>query len=130
MAQCSSNLKPAATRLKILITNIVTLNTGDAAILYAMMDILRAAVGYDTQFIVYDKHGDVPSRYYPDVVFRELLYLTRESKQGPTLFRGVGQLRFRAGLWSIKQGIPLLPYILLNSIERRDLFEYKTADLI
>src|ERR1044071_3713220 len=110
--------------MKILITNIVTLNAGDAAILYAMIDVLRAGFGHDTEFIVYDKHGDVPNRYYPEIVFRKLLYLTREStaKGGP--FRRLDQLRFKTGLWSIKQGIPLLPHVFLNSIERRDLLEY------
>ena len=112
--------------MKILITNIVTLNAGDAAILYAMIDVLGAAFGHNTQFIVYDKHGDVPSRYYPELVFRKLLYLTRESKQQ----RRLDHLRFRTGVWCIKHGIPLLPYVFLNSIERRDLLEYKTADLI
>ena len=114
--------------MKILITNIVTLNAGDAAILYAMIDVLRAAFGDDTEFIVYDKHGDVPSRYYPEIIFRKLLYLTRESTAGPS--RRLDQLRFKAGLWSIKQGVPLLPHIFLNGIERRDLSEYKTADMI
>lgn len=111
--------------MKILITNIVTLNAGDAAILYAMIDVLRAAFGDNTEFIVYDKHGDVPSRYYPEIIFRKLLYQTRESKQSR-----MDQLRFRLGLWSIKHGIPLLPQIFLNSVERRDLLEYKTADLV
>ncbi|HKP81685.1 MAG TPA: polysaccharide pyruvyl transferase family protein, partial [Pyrinomonadaceae bacterium] len=116
--------------MKILITNIVTLNAGDAAILYAMIDVLRAAFGHDTEFIVYDKHGDVPNRYYPDLEFRKLLYLTRESIAKRGLSRRLDQLRFRTGLWSIKQRIPLLPNVFLNSVERRDLLEYKTADLI
>ena len=77
--------------MKILITNIVTLNAGDAAILYAMIDVLRAAFGDNTEFIVYDKHGDVPSRYYPGLIFRKLLYLTRESKQSR-----MDQLRFKS----------------------------------
>lgn len=116
--------------MKILITNIVTLNAGDAAILYAMIDVLRDAFRDNTQFIVYDKHGDVPNRYYPDLEFRNLLYLTRESNQDHVLFRRLDELRFKVGLWSIKHGIPLLPHVFLNSIERRDLLEYKTADLI
>ena len=116
--------------MKILITNIVTLNAGDAAILYAMIDVLGAAFGDNTSFMVYDMHGDVPSRYYPDLEFRKLLYLTRESTTGNALSRRLDQLRFKAGLWSIKQNIPLLPLVLLNSIERRDLLEYQTADLI
>jgi colanic acid/amylovoran biosynthesis protein len=119
--------------VKILITNIVTLNTGDAAILYAMLDVLRNAFGDNTHFIVYDKHGDVPNRYYPDLEFRNLLYQTRESiaaKRGRGVFRRLDELRFKIGLRSIKQSIPLLPHVFLNSIERRDLLEYKTADLI
>ncbi|HKS09684.1 MAG TPA: polysaccharide pyruvyl transferase family protein [Pyrinomonadaceae bacterium] len=106
--------------MKILITNIVTLNAGDAAILYAMVDVLRTAFGYETEFVVYDKHGDMPARYYPDLEFRKLLYLAREN-HGRS---------FKLGLWSTKHGIPLLPQALLNSTERRDVAEYKNADLI
>lgn len=118
--------------MKILITNIVTMNVGDAAILYAMIDVLRNAFGDNTHFIVYDKHGDVPKHYYPDLEFRRLLYHTRESltAQRGLLFRRLDELRFKVGLRFIKQNIPLLPQIFLNSIERRDLLEYKTADLI
>lgn len=115
--------------MKILITNIVTLNAGDAAILYAMIDVLAAAFGDNTQFIVYDKHGNAPSRYYPELEFRKLLYLSRESKNtGP--LRRFGEIRFKLGLWSIKHGIPLLPQVFLGDIERREAREYKTADLI
>ncbi|HJT66296.1 MAG TPA: polysaccharide pyruvyl transferase family protein [Pyrinomonadaceae bacterium] len=106
--------------MKILITNIVTLNAGDAAILYAMIDVLRAAFGSDTEFVVYDKHGDAPARYYPELEFRKLLYLTRKS---PKVF-------FKLGRWAIKHNLPLLPRLLLTSTERRDLVEYKNADLI
>lgn len=106
--------------MKILITNIVTLNAGDAAILYAMVDVLRTAFGDDTEFVVYDKHGDAPARYYPDLEFRKLLYLSREAHGRD----------FKLGLWSAKHGIPLLPQVLLSSTERRDISEYKNADLI
>jgi colanic acid/amylovoran biosynthesis protein len=106
--------------VKILITNIVTLNAGDAAILYAMIDNLRAAFGNDTEFVVYDKHGDAPARYYPELEFRKLLYLTRESPD----------VRFKLGRWAIKHNVPLLPQLLLNNTARRDLLEYKNADLI
>jgi len=106
--------------VKILITNIVTLNVGDAAILYAMIDVLRAAFGNDTEFVVYDKHGDAPARYYPELEFRKLLYLTRESPE----------ISFKLGRWAIKQNLPLLPRLLLSNTERRDLLEYKNADLI
>jgi len=117
--------------VKILITNIVTLNAGDAAILYAMIDVLRGAFGQDTKFVVYDKHGDVPSRYYPDLTFRKLLYLTRESNAPSDRFwRKLDHLRFQFGLWSVKHGVPVLPRVVLSKTEYRDVLEYKTADLI
>jgi len=117
--------------LKILITNIVTLNAGDAAILYAMIDVLRAAFGQNTKFVVYDKHGDVPSRYYPEIIFRKLLYLTRESSAPKSnVWRRLDRLRFRIGLWALKHSVPLLPRVVLRTTEYQDLLEYKTADLI
>jgi colanic acid/amylovoran biosynthesis protein WcaK/AmsJ len=116
--------------VKILITNIVTLNAGDAAILYATIDVLRAAFGEDAEFVVYDKHGEAPARYYPDLVFRKLLYLSRESKGANSVLSRFHEIRFELGLWVIKHGIPLLPHTLLSSTERRDLLEYKNADLI
>ena len=122
--------------MKILITNIVTLNAGDAAILYGMIDVLRAAFGKDTHFIVYDKNGREPGRYYPDVVFRRFLYLTRQEHPLSTarfanrLLRGVDAKRFRIGLWAIKHHVPLLPRAFLTAEERQTLLDYSTADLI
>ena len=125
--------------MKILITNIVTLNAGDAAILYGMIDLLRAAFGKDTQFIVYDKHGELPGRYYPQILFRKLLYLTRQANwTNSATHRGLlhklllilDHGRFKIGRWSIKHHVPLISQILLSRTERRDLLDYKTADLI
>ena len=117
--------------MKILITGIVTLNAGDAAILYAMMDVLRAAFGDETEFVVYDKDGDAPSRYYPSLVFRKLLYVSRESRRTKSrLLRRLHEIRFKLGLWSVKHNIPLLVHSVLTSTERRDVEEYKNADLI
>jgi colanic acid/amylovoran biosynthesis protein len=105
--------------VKILITNIVTLNTGDAAILYAMIDVLRSVFGENIEIIVYDKHGEAPRRYYPEPEFRSLIYLNGETNK----------LRFRLGRWAVKHDIPVFPRVL-SAVERRDLREYKTADLI
>jgi colanic acid/amylovoran biosynthesis protein WcaK/AmsJ len=117
--------------MKILITNIVTLNAGDAAILYAMIDVLSAAFGNNTEFIIYDTHGTAPSRYYSNLEFRKLLYLSRESKNnGPQLLRLLRDICFKVGLRSMKHSIPLLPHIFLSKTERRDLREYQRADLI
>jgi colanic acid/amylovoran biosynthesis protein len=105
--------------VKILITNIVTLNAGDAAILYAMIDLLRGVFGENIRIIVYDKHGETPRRYYPELEFRKLIYLNGNTNS----------LRFRLGRWALKKNIPVIP-LVLNSAARRDLLEYKTADLI
>ncbi len=105
--------------MKILITNIVTLNAGDAAILYAMIDVLRGVFGEKTQFIVYDKHGETPHRYYPDLEFRKLIYLNGNTHS----------FRSRLGRWALKKSIPAVP-LVLSAAERRDLLEYQTADLI
>jgi colanic acid/amylovoran biosynthesis protein len=105
--------------VKILITNIVTLNAGDAAILYAMIDLLRGVFGENTRIIVYDKHGETPRRYYPELEFRKLIYLNGNTNS----------LRFRLGRWALEKNLPVIP-LVLNSAVRRDLREYKTADLI
>lgn len=105
--------------MKILITNIVTLNAGDAAILYAMIGILRGIFGENTEIIVFDKHGETPHRYYPELDFRKLIFQSGNTNNP----------KFRLGRWALKHDLPVLPGVL-NAAERRDLNEYKTADLI
>ena len=104
-----------------------------------MVDVLSAAFGRDTKFIVYDKHGEAPSRYYPDLIFRRLLYLTRETEVANRIgrnrwlnriYRRFDEIRFKIGLWAVKNSIPLVPQFVLTNAEQRDLYEYKTADLI
>jgi colanic acid/amylovoran biosynthesis protein len=122
--------------VKILITNIVTLNAGDAAILYGMIDILRAAFGDDTQFVVYDKYGEAPGRYYPEVVFRPFLYHTRRespinaAKSRNRLLGAIDDKRFRLGLWAVKNGVSVFARTLLTNAERQTLLDYASADLI
>src|SRR5262245_6701956 len=96
-----------------------------------MIDVLHAAFGQNTEFVVYDKHGEVPSRYYLELIFRKILYLTRNScAPKSNAWRRLVRLRFRVGLWALKHSIPLLPRVVLRTTEYRDLLEYKTADLI
>lgn len=125
--------------MKILITNIVTLNAGDAAILHAMIELLRAAFGDETRFIVYDKHGEVVSRYYPDLTFRKWLCLNAGSHKinnlsrrlrGARLLDALDKARFSFGLWCLKHNLQAIPKKVLTKIELRDLLEYSSADLI
>ncbi|GGC72817.1 polysaccharide pyruvyl transferase family protein [Marinobacter halophilus] len=62
---------------QIVITNIVSLNTGDAAILWGMFQILRARYGEDTRFIVFDKSAKAAGKYYPWATFRQSLFGNR-----------------------------------------------------
>jgi len=56
---------------KILISNIVTLNPGDAAILQGMFHILRQKYGEDSEIIVFDRLADAAAKYYPWASFRQ-----------------------------------------------------------
>lgn len=60
--------------MRIAITNTVALNTGDAAILLATIDILRSGYDGSPQFIVFDSQAGVAARYYPEIRFRESLH--------------------------------------------------------
>ncbi|MGO7041047.1 polysaccharide pyruvyl transferase family protein [Rhizobium acaciae] len=55
--------------MKIAIENTVALNAGDAAILIAIIKILRLTFGEDAKFYVFDRDPKVASRYYPDIDF-------------------------------------------------------------
>jgi colanic acid/amylovoran biosynthesis protein len=117
----------------------VTLNAGDAAILYAMIDLLRAAFGKDAEFIVYDTHGEAVSRYYPELTFRKLLYFNLGSHKikllgrrlrAAQVFSVLDKARFYLGLWCLRRNIRLIPGVILSKVELRDVAEYNSADII
>lgn len=58
--------------MHIVINNTVALNTGDAAILAAIIDILRETFGADTRFSVLDSAPEVAARLYPGITFHPL----------------------------------------------------------
>ena len=60
--------------MKILITNTVSLNGGDSAILEGILRLLRMNFGQDTEFIIYDNQPEIARKYYPDLKFRKLIY--------------------------------------------------------
>ncbi|MBL3556713.1 MULTISPECIES: polysaccharide pyruvyl transferase family protein [Marinobacter] len=59
---------------RILVTNIVSLNTGDAAILWGMFEIFRRRYGSNTRVIVFDKSAEAAGRYYPWANFRQAMF--------------------------------------------------------
>jgi colanic acid/amylovoran biosynthesis protein len=59
---------------RILITNAMALNGGDAAILQATVAMLRQAFGANATFTVYDMRAEAAARYHDDLRFRPQLF--------------------------------------------------------
>lgn len=131
--------------MKILITNTVALNGGDAAILIAILNLLRTAFGQGTTFIVYDNQPDVASRYYPEITFRKWIYLnaTRSSlaehrikykhlhkKLLVSVLRYMNLVRFYFAAWCWSHSLSSFARIFLIEEESQALAEYNSADLI
>lgn len=136
--------------MKILITNTVALNGGDAAILLAIIDLLRNQFGKNTEFILYDNQPEIAERYYPTLTFRKQLYLQAtalpalkylgQSLVGRRL-RQLVQLVLQQGMWFHRYRFYLAAWCqshhlqaisqgLLNREEWCDLNHYTSADLI
>lgn len=60
--------------MKIAITNTAALNTGDAAILFATVDILRQMTGSRLDVAVFDQQASAARRYYSDFDFHPGLF--------------------------------------------------------
>ncbi|NJN86715.1 MAG: polysaccharide pyruvyl transferase [Leptolyngbyaceae cyanobacterium SL_7_1] len=136
--------------MKILITNTVALNGGDAAILLAIIDLLRSEFGENTEFILYDNQPQIAQRYYPTLQFRQQLYLqiatllALKSLGQSWLGRGLRQIvqlgwqqtvwfhryRFYLAAWCGRHRLPAISRLLLNPVEWQDLEHYNSADLI
>lgn len=58
--------------MNICIINCVSLNGGDAAILYSLKKILRLAYGDNIDITVFDSQATVAQKYYPEFKFRQM----------------------------------------------------------
>ncbi len=58
--------------MHVIIENTVALNTGDAAILVAIIDIIQETFGAGTRFSVFDSAPEVAAQYYPEIEFYPL----------------------------------------------------------
>ena len=116
--------------MKILITNAVSLNTGDAAILRGAVSVLRNTFGNDMNVAVYDAQAEAAKRHYPDFAYRPALYeQIRKTAKGnwrgklATVF-----VLFLSLIWQKPLGRRLahqLPPRLRDSLD-----EYARADLV
>lgn len=117
--------------MKILITNTVILNGGDAAILLAILDLLQAAFGENVEFVIYGDRTNIASRYYPELTLREQYKLKNKRIIGlkylETLLKYLNKTRLylAARLSSLS-----LAKLLLTEAELQDITEYSSADLI
>ncbi len=74
--------------MNVVVTNIATLNAGDAAILLATYDILHEAIGGDLDIVTCDEQADITARLYPELRVRPMLFnLLEREAAGPQAFR-------------------------------------------
>jgi colanic acid/amylovoran biosynthesis protein len=118
--------------MKILITNTVPLNGGDAAILVSIVKMLKERFGEAAELVVYGAQPEVAGRYYPDLDFRPALWSRIKVKRG--LFRKTRQRmrmnRMRRALGYCQSGREAEAVRLVGEATCRDLNTYLTADLI
>ena len=136
--------------MKILVTNTVILNGGDAAILLSIINLLKGEFGQDTELIIYDSQPEIAKRYYPNLNLRKLIYqkLTDtpsmeylgDSLIGRSLrflfkkilqfFLSINPLRFYFSIWCWQHKFDWITKLLLNNQELEDIHNYSSANLI
>lgn len=121
--------------MQILIVNTVVLNGGDAAILQATVDLLRAEFGAGTSFVVHESQSHTASRYYPEFVFhprpfRVVSRMTRPSGRRQRMACALRLARFRLAcrLWA--RGFRGAANLLLGHAERRIVADFVESDLV
>jgi colanic acid/amylovoran biosynthesis protein len=118
--------------MKIVITNTVALNGGDAAILMALLHLIRRALGADTEVVVYDSAPDVARRHYPGIDFRMLLHQRAglvPLKPLRRVVRGARLAKLKLAARLLRTN-PAMSRRLLSAQERADLETYASADAI
>ncbi|MBD2099524.1 polysaccharide pyruvyl transferase family protein [Leptolyngbya sp. FACHB-261] len=120
--------------MKIIVNNTVALNGGDAAILLSIIQLLRASFGHDTQFVIADSQPEVASQYYPDFVFRKLLYFQIQHYPEVKFTRRISQFanwsRLNFGAWCLGRNLTSLAKQVLTEAEFQAFTEYQSADLV
>lgn len=127
--------------MKIIITNTVALNGGDAAILEGILEILYSAFGKDTEFVVYDSQPTIVQKYYPNLKFKETLYFhffgktrRKSSKRYQRVINDLSMffntLRIYLAAWFLRLDLYFFPKLILSKIEMDSLAEYKSANVI
>lgn len=123
--------------MHVIIENTVALNTGDAAILLAIVDIVRETFGAETRITVYDSAPDVAARHYPRLEFRPLVTSFLSGAIGGVrrhpLRRLVARLQrraFRRAIDDTLAGRAVRPSALLAQEVIDGISTYRSADLV
>ncbi len=89
--------------MHVVIENTVCLNAGDAAILIAIMKIIRETFGDDVQFSVFDSDPEIARRYYSGIDFYPLTTSLLATKPVLTFLGQQWSIRLRRNIDRIKR---------------------------
>lgn len=120
--------------MRILLTNTLMLNGGEAATVYAIRGLLRQAFGPAAEVTVYESAAPAAARYFPDIPFRQLVHdricgAPRVPVVG-RLLNGCSRARFRSGATLWRDGRRRLARLALTRADVADLEHYAAADLV
>lgn len=137
--------------MKILITNTVSLNVGDSAILEGILKLFKAIFGEDTEFIMYDSQPEIAKKYYPDLKFYDLIYQNylqeketieikyiNRFKSKKILMNNLNKIldifvkfKFYVGTWFYSNNLGyIMKFLITNPQLQQCILNYSSADLI
>lgn len=120
-----------------VIMNAVALNTGDAAILYGLLTILKSRFPDGFRVTVFNNQPEAAARYHSGLEFRRSLFAGHRECRAEQWVRRLGYghwnnrvraLRFRLYLLSRRYHLPLIGASLVSREERVSLDVYDSAD--
>lgn len=120
--------------MKVLITNTVALNAGDAAILQGIIKSLKSVFGDAVDITVYDSQEHIVKKYYPEINFKKLLYFQTNSFLGirrpVRIFRWLHRMRLKIAIYLWVRQYKSITNIFLKKSEQETIKDYSKADLI
>lgn len=120
--------------LKVCIVNCVSLNGGDAAILYALEKMLRLAFGDALDIVVFDSHAAIAARHHPQFHFRQMHGYARPRWVKALRMRWLHEWffyrRWSAGIALARWGLPGAGKRLAPGALHEHWHSYEEADLV
>ena len=126
--------------MHVVVENTVCLNTGDAAILIAIKEILARALGKETTIYVFDSNPEVSERLYKEEKYKNLTFRKLLSEQVfkyehdrhflKNLAKNVlNKIRLHA-IGQLGRGNEALANLVLDKESRKSLEIYRGADFV